>query len=205
MSRRKACWAYRERPGPRPCPERRPGPQRPTEPAVGEREKPHSELRAESGAQRCCCLGDRPGLRERTDNEIPPQTTSHGLQDRMKGPTGEERTAPTFSTRVLGARSGQSSPSWPENRGSERHGALRQSPSARDSCSGTESRVSSPGPGRQGTGDRRQGRTNSPWRVARSLQGSGWSLCSRTLAGPSPGGGGRERKRRRLQHWLRAA
>ena len=120
----------------------------------------------------------------------PPQTTSHWLQDRMKGPTGEERTAPTSSTRVLGARSGQSSPSWPENRGSERDGALRQSSSARDSCSGPESRVSSPGPGRQGTGDRRQGRTNSPWRVARSLQGSGWSLCSRTLAGPSPGGGG---------------
>lgn len=34
----------------------------------------------------------------------------------MEGPTGEERTAPTSSTRVLGARSGQSSPSRPEHR-----------------------------------------------------------------------------------------
>lgn len=61
MSRQMACWAYRERPDPRPCPEGLPGPQRPTEPAVGKEGEPRSELRAKPGAQRCCCLGDKSG------------------------------------------------------------------------------------------------------------------------------------------------
>lgn len=104
----------------------------------------------------------------------------------MEGPGGEEKTAPTFNTRVLDAGSRQSPHPPPDNRGSERGGALRESPSEWAAVRGRQA-----GPGPQGrVADRRQGLTHSPCRAARSLPGSGRSLCSRTLAGPSPGGGG---------------
>lgn len=61
----------------------------------------------------------------------------------MEGPIGEEGTAPTVKTRVLGAGSGQSPYSRPETPGSERGGALRESPSARAAVRGQKA---GPGP-----------------------------------------------------------
>lgn len=122
------------------------------------------------------------------DNEIPLQTPGHGLENwdggaywrgrdgfsySHAGPGGRERSVPIFSVGKLRLRKGAAPSGIP--------------PGARAAVCGRKA-----GPGLEDrTADRRQqGRAHSPWRAERSLPGSGRSLCSRTRAGPSPGGGG---------------
>lgn len=81
----------------------------------------------------------------------------------MEGPIGEEGTAPTFNTCVLGARSGQSPHSRQENRGSERGGALRECPSAWTAVRGPKA-----GPGPQ---DRAAGAPETEGRAERTHHG----------------------------------
>lgn len=203
MSRQTACWAYRGRPDPRPCPERLPGPPRPTEPAArGTEGEPSAEVSADPGARRCGDLRDKSGAPAH-------QLTTKSSRDAAPWARGQERNRlpkrkgrlqlltcaswvpGAVKTHILGRKTKTQRGAAPS--------ASR--PARAASGSGPESRARSPGPDLV----RRQGRVDSPWRAARFLQGSGWSLCSRTLAGPSPGGGGRERRRRRLQNWLCAA
>lgn len=92
------------------------------------------------------------GSSELTDNEILPKRQATGYRTGIKGLTGEERTAPTFSTHVLGTRCGQSSHSRPENRGSERGGALWESPSARAAVRGRKAGSAPQGPAAGGPG-----------------------------------------------------
>lgn len=193
MSRRKACWAYRGKPGPRPCPERRPGPRRPTEPAVGESEGRTLSRGPIRTASVAAASETDPGLSEPTDNEIPPKRQAAGYRTGMEGPTGEERTAPTSSTRVLGARSGQSSPSRPDSRGSERGGALRQSPSARGRKAALAPQgPAAGGPGTEGRAERtHHGGWRGPFKAAGGRFAAGpWLGHHLGEGGGNAGGGG---------------
>lgn len=165
----------------------------------GEGRKPHSELRAESGAQRCCCLGDRPGLRQRrTDNEIPPndKPRATGQDERAYWRKGRlQLLAPR--PRCQGAV--KSSPSWPENRGlrearrpavSQRTGQLFRGRKAASAPRGPAARA----PGTEGRPNRLTmagGAVPSRQRVVALQPDPGWAITW---------GRGRERKRQRLQH-----
>lgn len=137
------------------------------------------------------------GLSEPTNNEMPPKRQATGYRTGMEGPTGEDRTAPTFSTRLLGARSGQSSHSRPENRGSERGGALRQSPSARAAVRGRKAGSAPQGPatGRPGTESRAErthhGGRRGPFKAAGGRFAAGpWLGHHLGEGGGNAGGGG---------------
>lgn len=93
-----------------------------------------------------------PGLSEPTHNEILPKRQATGYRTGMEGPTGEERTAPTFSTRVLGARSGQSSPSRPENRAQRGAAPCGSPPTHGAAVRGRKAALAPPGPAARGPG-----------------------------------------------------
>lgn len=110
----------------------------------------------------------------------------------MKGPTGEERTAPTAYARPRCQERSKLAFLARKPRLQRAAAPCGSLPAHGTAVPGPESRVSSPGPGRQGTGDRRAGPNELTMarKVARSFKAAGGRFAAGPWLGLSPGGGG---------------